>query len=145
MGDSSIRMPRRGWMYFLRTTWGWLGVIGVIMIVVGRTVPLVSIGMVLALPGAILLPARLRVSHEGIVTRRPFLLTRRSLLGADISRLTCGRDWRGYYGTWGVSAVMSSGDVIPIVETMSFTSRGVTRWMDYVSAKLDLTSRSPSK
>ena len=29
--DSSIRMPRRGWIYFLRTTWGWLGLFGVIL------------------------------------------------------------------------------------------------------------------
>jgi hypothetical protein len=131
-------------MYFLRTTWGWLGVMGVFLIVVGRTLPLVAIGVVLALPGAILLPARLRVSHEGIVTRNPFLLTRRNLGSANISQLTCGRGWQGYYGTWGVSAVMSGGDVIPIVETMSFTSRGARRWMQYLSAKLDLTSRPPA-
>jgi hypothetical protein len=102
----------------------------------------VFIGVVLGVPAAVLLPARLSVSHEAIVTRTPFLLTRRTLCRANISQLTCGRDWRGYYGTSGVGAVMSNGDVIPIVETISFTSRGATRWMEYLSAKLELTSRA---
>ena len=92
-----------------------------------------------------LLPARLKVSHEGIVTRRVFRLTRRVLRRADISHLTFGRDWRGYYGTWGVCAVVLSGDVVPIVETISFTSRGASRWMDYLSAKLELISRAPAE
>ena len=129
-----MAMPRRSAVFYLLSSWGELAILGVILATVGRTVPLVVVGALLVLPGAMLLPRRLQVKDGVLITRRPLLMTRRTVEVAAISRFEVRQpiDWGGRTGSNGVSAILNDGQVVPVTESMSFTRRGASRWLPFL-------------
>jgi hypothetical protein len=142
----STKMPRRSAVYYLMSSWGELAILGVMLAAVGRTVPLVSIGVPLMLPGLLLLPRRLQVRDGVLITRQPFLMTRRAVDLASISRLEVRNplEWGGRVGTYGVSAILTDGRVVPVTESMSFTRRRASRWLPFLEAILATQATSKS-
>ena len=134
-------------MYFLLSSWGRLAILGVILATVGRTAPLAVIGTLLVLPGLVLLPRRLQVKDGVLITRRPFLMTRRSVEVASISCVEVRTPvaWGGQSGSYGVSAILKDGEVVPVTESMSFTRRGASRWLAFLEEIQARTSGGPPR
>jgi hypothetical protein len=139
-----MKTPGRSAVYYLLSSWGALAILGVILATVGRTIPLLSIGVLLMLPGLLLLPRRLQVIDGVLITRRPFLMTRRAV---DVATISCfevrnPNQWGGRWGTYGVSAILTDGHVVPVTESMSFTRRSACRWLSFLEEMVEPQGKS---
>jgi hypothetical protein len=125
-------------VFLLSSVWTFVALIGVLVIVVGDMTPVsLLVGLLMFVPSVVVLARPARVADGVLITRRPYLMTRRVVRVDEITSVELGlmpAEWGGPWGFHGVRLILKDGSKVPVPESACWSRSHAGRWADALTA-----------